>query len=175
VVDGRLHLARVEHGAVKTSTDYEGKRLSSCGPVPAWRTRSASARPPRVRPISKLVEARRGRPDGSRLTLPVPAARHGEKGRLPRPEADRSLEAARGVPGHADSALNLTSGERVTIIGFYSKAHEGVFTHHGSYAHLHILLPNGDSGHVDELEVGPEIELLLPRSWGSFAPARDRP
>ena len=91
-----------------------------------------------------------------------------------------ALTAARDAasPGHADSALNLTtSGERVTIIGFYSRAHEGVFTHHGSYAHLHILLPNADSGHVAELEVGPEIELLLPRSQGTVRhrPRGDRP
>jgi hypothetical protein len=29
---------------------------------------------------------------------------------------------------------------------------------------LHVLLANGDSGHVDELELGPEVELLLPRT-----------
>jgi acetolactate decarboxylase len=49
------------------------------------------------------------------------------------------------------------------IVGFYSSTHEGVFTHRGSQAHLHVLLPNGTSGHVDELELGPDVELLLPR------------
>jgi hypothetical protein len=38
-----------------------------------------------------------------------------------------------------------------------------VFTHSGSFAHLHVLLADGDSGHVDELELGPDVELLLPR------------
>ena len=168
VVDGRLHLARVEHGAVKTSTDYEGQAsFLVWATVPAWRdavrlgtTASSQA------DLEKLVEAK-ARSAGMDPDSPFPFLLRGTVKKVDyhvlTPTEARGGHAA--SPGHADSALNLTtSGERVTIIGFYSRTHEGVFTHHGSYAHLHILLSNGDSGHVDELEVGPDIELVLPRS-----------
>jgi acetolactate decarboxylase len=168
VVDGRLHLARVEHGAVRTSTDYQGQAsFLVWATVPTWQdaVRLGTAASSQA-DLEKLVEAK-ARSAGIDPASPFPFLLRGTVKKVDyhvlTPAEARGGHAA--APGHGDSALNLkASGERVTIIGFYSKAHEGVFTHRGSYAHLHVLLPNGDSGHVDELEVGPEIELLLPRS-----------
>jgi acetolactate decarboxylase len=168
VVDGRLHLARVEHGAVKTSTDYEGQAsFLVWATVPAWQdaVRLGTAASSQA-DLEKLVEARArsaGVDTGKAFPFLVRGTVKSVDYHVLKPAEARAGHGA--SVGHGDSALNLkASGERVTIIGFYSKAHEGVFTHHGSYAHLHVILPNGDSGHVDELEVGPEIELLLPRS-----------
>jgi acetolactate decarboxylase len=167
VVDGRLHLARVEHGAVKTSTDYQGQAsFLVWATVPAWReaVRLGTAASSQA-DLEKLVEAK-ARSAGMDPDSPFPFLLRGTVKKVDyhvlKPTEARGGHAA--SPGHADSALNLKAiGERVTIIGFYSKSHEGVFTHHGSYAHLHVLLPNGDSGHVDELEVDPDIEIVLPR------------
>lgn len=52
--------------------------------------------------------------------------------------------------------------DAATILGFYSDRHQGVFTHHDSKLHLHVLA--GDSkivGHVDKLYL-QEYELFLP-------------
>jgi len=60
--------------------------------------------------------------------------------------------------------LNLeATGKKATVVGFFSRNHEGVFTHSGSRAHLHVVLEKGDSGHVDELRAGPQVKLILPR------------
>ncbi len=168
VVDGRLHLARVEHGAVKTSTDYQGQAsFLVWATVPAWQdaVRLGTAASSQA-DLEKLVEAK-ARSAGMDPDSPFPFLLRGTVKKVDyhvlKPTEARGGHAA--SPGHADSALNLqANGERVTIIGFYSKKHEGVFTHRGSYAHLHVLLPNGDSGHIDELQVGPDVELLLPRT-----------
>lgn len=51
------------------------------------------------------------------------------------------------------------------LLGFYSEKHEGVFTHHGSYLHMHFV--NADEtemGHVDELMIEGEIVLLFPET-----------
>lgn len=51
------------------------------------------------------------------------------------------------------------------VLGFYSTQHEGIFTHHGSYLHLHFL--SGDQftmGHVDDIEQSGVIELYLPKT-----------
>jgi len=70
-----------------------------------------------------------------------------------------------GAAGPSDSALNAeATGTSATVVGFFSRNHEGVFTHRGSHAHLHVVLANGESGHVDELRVGPDVQLLLPRT-----------
>lgn len=53
--------------------------------------------------------------------------------------------------------------EEVTIIGFFSTEHKGVFTHHDSNIHMH-LISNDQSkmGHLDELEI-KNMKLYLPK------------
>lgn len=58
--------------------------------------------------------------------------------------------------------------ESAQILGFYSERHEGVFTHHGSYLHMHFI--NSDQtimGHVDGLVNEGELELWLPKMKAS--------
>ena len=53
--------------------------------------------------------------------------------------------------------------EEVTIIGFFSTEHKGIFTHHDSNIHLH-LITNDESkmGHLDEVEI-EHMKLYLPK------------
>ncbi|WKN44138.1 acetolactate decarboxylase [Tunicatimonas pelagia] len=54
--------------------------------------------------------------------------------------------------------------EEVTLLGFYSRQHEGVFTHHGSFIHVHVInQARTNMGHLDELNIQPgELSLGLP-------------
>ena len=52
--------------------------------------------------------------------------------------------------------------EVVNIIGFYSQKHQGVFTHHDSYLHLHLITKDGRwMGHLDRVSF-QDMQLLLP-------------
>jgi acetolactate decarboxylase len=63
-----------------------------------------------------------------------------------------------GIEGHS---IN----EKGRMLGFYSENHEGIFTHHGSYLHVHFV---NDSitkmGHVDQLVITEPMVLSLPKS-----------
>lgn len=49
----------------------------------------------------------------------------------------------------------------VKIIGFFSRNHQGIFTHHDSYMHMHLITKDGKMmGHLDELESG-KLKLYL--------------
>ena len=49
------------------------------------------------------------------------------------------------------------------IIGFFSTEHKGVFTHHDSFLHMHLITKDESKmGHLDELEIG-EMKLYLPK------------
>jgi acetolactate decarboxylase len=51
----------------------------------------------------------------------------------------------------------------VEILGFYSEHHQGVFTHRGSFVHLHVKMPDETKvGHVEILEMEPDSVLYLP-------------
>lgn len=69
--------------------------------------------------------------------------------------------------GHADhvrSAVRGTLAEASgTLVGFFSKAHQGVFTHAGSNSHLHVVAPGAKvSGHVDAVVVPAGAEVGFP-------------
>jgi acetolactate decarboxylase len=54
--------------------------------------------------------------------------------------------------------------EPVEIIGFFSRTHQTIFTHHDSYVHLHIINAKKTvMGHVDSLRINPQqLTLYLP-------------
>jgi acetolactate decarboxylase len=54
--------------------------------------------------------------------------------------------------------------QEVKVIGFYSEKHAGIFTHHDSNVHVHVLTVDGKlSGHLDRLVPGKKMRLSLPQ------------
>lgn len=54
--------------------------------------------------------------------------------------------------------------ENVEIIGFFSTEHQGIFTHHDSFLHMHLITRDKKQmGHLDDI-VFNEMSLLLPKS-----------
>lgn len=52
--------------------------------------------------------------------------------------------------------------EQVEIVGFFSTEHKGIFTHHDSYLHMHLITANEKMmGHLDKLEIN-SMKLYLP-------------
>lgn len=66
---------------------------------------------------------------------------------------------------HQESGLNgVLNDKDVEIIGFYSKSHKAVFTHHTTFVHMHFKDEEEQiAGHVDELLLGTNMELKLPK------------
>jgi acetolactate decarboxylase len=53
--------------------------------------------------------------------------------------------------------------EKVDILGFFSRKHQAVFTHHDTFMHLHLITKNREMmGHLDEITFGSN-QLTL--SW----------
>ncbi|UJH90965.1 acetolactate decarboxylase [Antarcticibacterium sp. 1MA-6-2] len=53
--------------------------------------------------------------------------------------------------------------EDAEIIGFFSTGHQGIFTHHDSFLHMHLITTDERKmGHLDELEIG-KMTLYLPK------------
>ncbi len=60
--------------------------------------------------------------------------------------------------------VNYTlENETVDIVGFFSTEHKGVFTHHDSFAHMHIITKEERMmGHLDAIAI-EKMTLYLPR------------
>ncbi|PKV50423.1 acetolactate decarboxylase [Aquimarina sp. MAR_2010_214] len=53
--------------------------------------------------------------------------------------------------------------DEVEIVGFFSTDHKGVFTHHNSFLHMHLITKDEKKmGHLDELEI-KNMKLYLPK------------
>ncbi len=65
---------------------------------------------------------------------------------------------------HRNSGLqNCLKNQSATVLGFFSKNHAGVFTHHNSRLHMHVYSENQQiAGHVDQLTAKKKIWLYLP-------------
>ncbi|WP_372920405.1 acetolactate decarboxylase [Salegentibacter sp.] len=64
---------------------------------------------------------------------------------------------------HQEQTDYNLSDEEAEIVGFFSTEHKGVFTHHDSYLHMHLITKDESKmGHLDELEIG-EMKLFLPK------------
>lgn len=52
---------------------------------------------------------------------------------------------------------------KVQILGFYSDSHHAIFTHHTTNMHMHYITSDEtNAGHVDDIELGEGMKLLLP-------------
>ncbi len=67
---------------------------------------------------------------------------------------------------HKNSGLHRTLlAESVRIVGFYSKNHQGIFTHHTSNIHMHFITDDKRlTGHIDALKIMKAIKLSVPKT-----------
>ena len=64
---------------------------------------------------------------------------------------------------HQGQTNYLVEDEDVEIVGFFSTEHKGVFTHHDSFLHMHLITKDESKmGHLDKLEIG-DMKLYLPK------------
>ncbi len=78
----------------------------------------------------------------------------------------QNLPAGSKVSSPAEAHQGQTNysieDEDVEIIGFFSTEHQGIFTHHDSFLHMHLITKDESKmGHLDALEIG-EMKLYLP-------------
>ncbi|WP_299823955.1 acetolactate decarboxylase [uncultured Pontibacter sp.] len=64
---------------------------------------------------------------------------------------------------HQGQTSYKLENEASEIIGFFSKEHKAVFTHHDSFLHMHLITKDESKmGHLDDLEIG-KMKLYLPK------------
>lgn len=63
---------------------------------------------------------------------------------------------------HQGQVNYILTNKKVQLIGFFSKNHQGIFTHHDTYMHLHLVTDEQDfMGHLDAIDMR-NMTLYLP-------------
>lgn len=164
VVEGEAHIARVIDGEehVAEEWDVEAPFLVH-GHVDAW---VETPLPETVKSLTDLE-----------AWLPKAAEANGIDTAKPFPFKIETTDAAidfhvisNDEPGYLVTRPHrelmqfyALANEPATLIGVHSTEHAGVFTHHGSSTHIHLISHDKKhSGHVDAVTFGNETKLLLP-------------
>ncbi len=165
LVEGRLYLSVPEGAGSRTlvgaATD-EGAALLVYAAVPAWQ-QVPVPKDVALPELAGFVEAS-AIAAGLDVERPFPFVVEGEFAQV----QFHTIDARRAVDGEAADHAALAIREerpraRGRLVGFYSKAHAGVFTHHGSRIHAHVVLETPlASGHLDGVEVLAGAVLKLP-------------
>jgi acetolactate decarboxylase len=168
ILDGTVHESRPDgRGRVRTvafDASRDSAALMVAAHVAAWRDIGVAT----AISMTALEDtlAARARAFGLPASGPVPFLILGPVTGLRWHVADGRLLAP-GPSSHEAHAKAAVRGARdaisVTVVGFYSDHHQGVFTHHDSRIHMHVLLADGGgAAHVDSLRVAAGAVLRLP-------------
>jgi len=118
--------------------------------------------PERVRDIVQLEEfldtrgLNGGQPFPFRLTGRVESAGIHTQDLPPGTEVRSPADAHQGQKNFR------IEGTEVEIVGFFSRQHQGIFTHMGSLTHMHLITKDHTMmGHLDELRIG-QMKLWVP-------------
>ncbi len=162
IIAGEFFIARVKHGDVKTDANLStSASFLVWSEVAAWKAPVLlDAKTDNQAQLEKQIEALASKA-GVDTSKPFPFKLEGTVDsvdyHIRAPKTHHGAQA-----GHDDGAKRIsTRNAEVEIIGFFSKNHAGVFTHKGSFAHLHVLERNGYSGHVDEVSASAGVRVLF--------------
>lgn len=81
------------------------------------------------------------------------------------------IDGRRATPGPSSHAQHMqmaakgtSTATRGTLLGFFSKQHQGIFTHHGDNTHFHFVdTENKLTGHVDAVSIRKGAILKVPQ------------
>jgi acetolactate decarboxylase len=164
VWDGKASLARWQDGRVVTAAAFKGKACFLVyAQVPRWTERKLPARLEQPEDLEAYIFLEAGKAGGP-TDRPFPFLLRGTARSVKLHVVNKTDDAPHNPEEHAKVKMPvMIEAREVNIIGFYSKKHAGVFTHHDSYAHMHLLTADEKvSGHVDQLTPGGEMRLYLP-------------
>jgi acetolactate decarboxylase len=94
---------------------------------------------------------------------PVPFVVRARPGRVDFHILDRRGDGGPAAGAHDQHAARFVLVDLpVELVGFRSDGHQGVLTHHGSTAHVHVRTADRrQSGHVDDVRLGGRAATLL--------------
>lgn len=165
-LDGRLLVSRVSAGQVRTEEVTRARATAAAflvwSQVTQWQAPQPLAGAAATHESLERLVALQARERGIDISRPFVFRLEGVVDSLSYHILTPRLPGATGS-GHLSNAKVIERRDTpVTIVGFYSPRHTGVFVHEGSSAHLHVIEQDGATGHVDRVSAGPRMRLSVP-------------
>lgn len=159
ILDGKTLITSIDNSNLKTENP-SGLLAAMLvyQKIEHWSSRKSNEKIENLKQLEAFIE-KLVQPKGSPFAFLIKST----KGKINYHVIDWKDNTPHAINNHKQFAktAELVDSE-VTILGFYSDRHQGVFTHHNTKMHLHVLSNNPQIvGHIDQLQL-TEFELLLP-------------
>ncbi len=165
IYNGKSYISKATLGLVslEESTDY-GAALLVKTEVNGWNEVQVSKEINSFKNLESFIEAK-AKESGFDINRVIPFRMIGGVKKLDWHVINAAEATAQNHQAYKEAGFTgQIENQEVEILGFYSRNHEGVFTHHGSYVHLHFLNQDTQAmGHVDDLIISAEMKLYLPK------------
>jgi acetolactate decarboxylase len=166
IADGLSLLARVgTDRSILVTEGYDGDAtICVWAEVPSWQTTPV---PPDIRTYSELETFVGDAGKKAALTQAFPFVVTGQPKQIDFHVVDARPDTLPGMAAHQAIQVPFEAHQsEVTLVGFWSSQHEGIFTPKGSKMHVHFQSnDNKASGHVQGLDLTQvKMTLLLPKA-----------
>lgn len=160
--DGQIYVSRVTSDStmIVEKTNTISAPFFVYGNMNEWNSTELPSRIKNIKDLEKLIDEKTKdfkRPFTFKLSGKVASAMiHIQN--LPKGTKVSSPDEAH--QGQTSYSLN---NEDVEIVGFFSTAHKGIFTHHDAFSHMHLITKDESKmGHLDNIEF-EKMKLYLPK------------
>ena len=160
LLDGKPIVSTIAHDSIKVSEDAKARApFFVYAQVPAWQNLELPSNVSDLATLEVFLDkqlAQPNKPAAFRLKGRIGSALIHVQDLAPGSRVSSPEEA------HAGQRDFTLTNEEVDILGFYSTSHQGIFTHHDTHLHLHLVTKDASKmGHVDELAFNPEALQLF--------------
>lgn len=165
IMDGTPFISSVQNEKLEISNSYDYKAtLLVYASVSNWNSALIPNKISSYEKLEKYIE-QEAKAQGINTDEPFPFLINGQAKSFDWHVIDwKDGDTEHSHDKHISSGLNGTiANQNVQILGFYSKSHHAIFTHHTTNMHLHVKTDdNKISGHLDGLTLGKGMTLQLP-------------
>ena len=166
VINGKLYTSQVDSGKVVIDTSWDIRSpFAVYAYVPEWTVFELDTSVESQKDVQAILEEVASGA-GYSLDKPFPFRVLGEFAAVdyhiiskPATEAEHNHELHKQAKQHFH--LNKRPGE---LLGFYSRNHQGVFTHKGHFIHTHFMdKAKEHMGHLEDIKIQGRFEIFLPK------------
>lgn len=151
ILDGQMTISQVRNGAIQTIHTWDNRAAFLVwSTVKAWQPGI-----PLQKNLKNLADLDQHIADlaqkaGLNINEPFPFKLEGHAHHVEYHVLNGVDDAGKPINGARATSFSVGHTDGIKVIGFYSTQHEGIFTHKYQHTHLHVLLPDNSSGHIDE-------------------------
>jgi acetolactate decarboxylase len=165
ILDGKSYISRVlTDSTMEVKENFDTRApFFAYAPIAAWTTEDL---PDSVQNLQQLEQFLSVRSKATQNPFLFKVSGTVEDATIHVVNLPRGTKVSSPEEAHLGRTFYSLKNEAVDLVGFYSKNHKTIFTHHDTFIHIHLINSKRDKmGHLDEVRFKKQsIKLHLPAS-----------